>query len=374
MTTKTASGARPAWCLRFANGALQGRTLALKAGLNVLGAGAEADVLLPVSAVLPQHLLLEAGALAVTVRRCGDAPVALNGTRLDAARRSLVAGDVLTVGDIDLELDMADAAGSTHDPLLAAGAAQAAPVPPRDAGAAMGRGVRSVLAVAGLVIAASLLVIATTRHDSPADEPVTRASLAAVQQVLHDYPETHAVAEGARISVRGYVETRERQAALRRALGLLGAGIDLGVASADDLLEQARRFVGEPAVTFSYAGQGRLVAAGVVEDDAVRRQLRLLSEDLYPVALVADKVTVQPKSARPRPADLPPPAPAWKELLPARVVGISRDAQGVKHLQLADGSRYYEGATLKSGAELRRIDADSLVVAGAAAAPVAESE
>jgi type III secretion protein D len=40
----------------------------------------------------------------------------------------------------------------------------------------------------------------------------------------------------------------------------------------------------------------------------------------------------------------------------------------MRHIQLANGSRYYEGSVLRSGAELTRIEADGLVVSGGPAA------
>ena len=53
---------------------------------------------------------------------------------------------------------------------------------------------------------------------------------------------------------------------------------------------------------------------------------------------------------------------AWQELLPARLVGITEGEDGLRSIQLANGSRYYEGSVLKSGAELQHIEADGLVI------------
>jgi type III secretion protein D len=138
------------------------------------------------------------------------------------------------------------------------------------------------------------------------------------------------------------------------------------VVSAEEMVEQARRFVSDPGVTIAYAGSGRLVVSGTVEDDAVRQQIRRLSEDLHPMVLVSDKVTYRPKTARSNDegADARAQWAAWQNMLPARMVGITEDANGLKHIQLANGTRYYEGALLKSGAELTRIDADGLVLSG----------
>jgi len=54
----------------------------------------------------------------------------------------------------------------------------------------------------------------------------------------------------------------------------------------------------------------------------------------------------------------------WQSVLPARMVSITEDGNGLRHIQLSNGSRYYEGSVLRSGAELKRIDADGLVLSG----------
>jgi type III secretion protein D len=169
------------------------------------------------------------------------------------------------------------------------------------------------------------------------------------------------------VSVRGYVESRERRMALQQALARVSHGVSLSVVSADEMVEQARRFVSDPGVTIAYAGQGRLVVSGTVEDDAVRQQIRRLGEDLHPLVLVSDKVTYKPKPVREAVDDGAAARTqwaAWQDVLPSRMVGITEDANGLRHIQLANGNRYYEGSLLRSGAELQRIDTDGLVLRG----------
>ena len=48
----------------------------------------------------------------------------------------------------------------------------------------------------------------------------------------------------------------------------------------------------------------------------------------------------------------------------ARMVSITEDSNGLRHIQLSNGNRYYEGSVLRSGAELKSIDADGLVLSG----------
>jgi hypothetical protein len=46
--------------------------------------------------------------------------------------------------------------------------------------------------------------------------------------------------------------------------------------------------------------------------------------------------------------------------LPARIVGVTDDGNGSRYIQLANGSRYYEGSVLRSGTRLDRIDGSHL--------------
>jgi type III secretion protein D len=48
---------------------------------------------------------------------------------------------------------------------------------------------------------------------------------------------------------------------------------------------------------------------------------------------------------------------AWQAELPARIVGVTEDGNGSRYIQLANGSRYYEGSVLRSGTRLDRIEA-----------------
>src|SRR5438552_18989044 len=105
-TTSATNGATlPGWCLRFLSGAMKGRTIALKPGQNVVGSNGECDVMLPGSDVLPRHLVFTAGELVVAVQKLGGGALQLNREEMQAARRSLVAGDIVTVGQIELQLE-----------------------------------------------------------------------------------------------------------------------------------------------------------------------------------------------------------------------------------------------------------------------------
>jgi type III secretion protein D len=144
-----------------------------------------------------------------------------------------------------------------------------------------------------------------------------------------------------------------------------GSKVSVNVHSAEDMVEQARRYVGDPGVAVTYTGQGRLVLTGTVEDAAVRQKIRRLSEDLHPSVLVSDKVQYREKpKAENKDDDVRAQWDNWQSVLPARMVSITEDGNGLRHIQLSNGNRYYEGSVLRSGAELKSIDADGLVLSG----------
>jgi type III secretion protein D len=360
------------WCLRFLSGALRGRSIALRPGTNVIGSGGDCEVMLPGGEVQPRHLAFTVGELAVSVQRLGDAGAQLNGEDLPAQRRSVVPGDVITVGQIDFQLDRSQPAPAASEEAAdsmfldpeAALPAEEAEAGARRAGG-MGRARWVGLGVLGLALAGTV-ALASWRGGTAGAGSAQGPALEDVKKVLASYPEVQVVADGnGLLTLRGFVESRARKAALREALQPLGARVQLSVLGADEMVEQARRFISDPGVAVRYAGQGRLVVSGTSEDDDLRQQIHRLAEDLHPAVLVSDQVQYRAKPVREGDDERARAQwSAWRDVLPARMVGITEDADGMRHIQLANGSRYYEGSVLRSGAELQRIDADGLVIHG----------
>jgi type III secretion protein D len=363
----TADAPNPGWCLRFLAGAMRGRTLALAQGANLLGSAPECQVMLPASEVQARHLVVQVGALALTVQRAGDAAATLNGEELGTARRALVAGDVVSIGSITFQVERDYGAAAGEDSMFAesqlpgqAEAVAPAAPPPRTLARWAGAGVLLALALGLLAAGAHGGLGAPAQPAGP--------DLAAVRRVLEPGDEVEVVAQpGGAIMVRGYVPTRERARALAQALQPFGREVVASVQPADEIVEQARRYVDVPGVAVAYEGHGRLVFTGSTGDAGVRSRIARLADDLHPTVLVTDRVNVLPAAAA-RDTNLSDQWAAWQKLLPARVVGITEDADGTRHIDLADGSRYYEGAVLRSGAELKHIDADGLELAGGAPA------
>ncbi|HET7868297.1 MAG TPA: FHA domain-containing protein [Burkholderiaceae bacterium] len=355
--------AAPAWCLRFLGGPLRGRTLTLKAGANTLGSSAECEVLLPGGDVLPRHLVLQVGEVVVSLQKIGTASARLNGEDLLQPRRSVVAGDVISVGRIEFQLDRAYPAAEREDPLFAGPQSVLPESAPPQAPAAVrhpaGRWMGASVAALALLGLAGLALRGAAGDGPPGLAPL---NLAEVERALAPFPETEVQAlPGGTFNVKGYVETRQRRQSLREAMAPFGRRVSVNVHAAEEMVEQARRYLGDPAIAITYEGRGRLVVSGTVDDETVRQKVRRLGEDLHPNVLVADKVQVLPRPAQ-NEAEALTQAAAWQRLLPAPVVSIGADASGRHHIQLANGSRYYEGAVLRSGAVLTRIDVEGVSV------------
>jgi type III secretion system YscD/HrpQ family protein len=358
----------PGWCLRFLSGAVKGRTIALKPGANVLGSGGECEVMLPGGDVLPRHLVFTVGELVVTMQKVGTASARLNGEEMKQQRKSVVAGDIVSLGSIDFQLDRTYAAAAEPDDRMFAGpesvlpgAEAQAPQPaaPTPRYRYWAGGALAALALAGLAAVA-------VGAGSPPGNGFGSVNLAEVEKALAPYPEVEVLAApGGQFSVKGYVESRQRRQALQQAMAPFGRKVSVNVHAAEEMVEHARRYVSDPGVAVTYAGQGRLVLSGTVEDESVRQKIRRLGEDLHPAVLVSDKVAYRPKPEGERTTDLQAQWGAWQSVLPGRMVSITDDGNGLRHIQLSNGSRYYEGSVLRSGAELKRIDPDGLVVSGA---------
>jgi hypothetical protein len=377
MPPRAVEAAAPSWCLRFLGGALRGRTMALKPGANVLGSAAECEVLLPGSDVMPRHLVLTVGELVVSLQKVGAASVLLNGEDMKQPRKSVVAGDVVAIGRIEFQLDQVYPQQEQDDPMFAGPPSvlpddsmlpgMQAPRPRRTTSFWAGAGA-AVLALAGLAAVAVWSQRAAEVTDGDT------INLAEVEKVLAGFPETEVIAlPGGQFNVKGYVETRQRRQILRDAMARFGRRVSVNVHSAEDMVEQARRYVSDPAIAISYTGQGRLVISGTVDDETVRGKLRRLSEDLHPTVLVSDKVQYVPRPPKPQVRDTVDEreqALSWQRLLPSPVVSITEDEEtGMHHIQLANGSRYYEGAVLRSGAQLTRIKPDGVTVRGGSPPP-----
>ena len=376
--TTNNSSPSPGWCVRFLNGPLRGRSIALKHGTNVVGSGLDCDILLQ-GDVLPRHLVFTVGDIAVSVQKLGTAQARLNGDDLSMQRRSTVRGDIISVGSIDFELDKVRVEGSAPETPSEAKAESALDEPatvamsmsPGSSNAPLAMAkpwlpLRQGIAIGAVIVMATLsVVIGLYTYDSKSSWSIVNNSVdvESLHRLIADYPEVKMIDQAnGKVGVRGFVESRARRAALMDILRRFGDSISINVHSADDIVEQARRYLGEQDLSVDYAGQGRLIVSGNANNEAIHDKVARLSADLNSLLAVVDDVET-PKRARSTPiarrgSDLAD----WEKTLPSPMVGLTELPNGMRYIQLANGRRYYEGSTLKSGDELVNIEADHLVV------------
>lgn len=361
-----------AWCLRFLSSGMRGRRLTLKAGANLLGSAPECELLLPDTDARGQHLSLTAGEVALTVRRLADAPVELNGTEMTADRRSLVPGDVLRVGGIDMQVDReyAQAPGDdAPDSMFLneddAAAAHAA------ARAHTGRWWPRLAALALLTVFGVAAGAWAWRPPSRAHDDAPGLDMGRLRAALAEFPEVVAQPLDAAGVVRltGFVESSERQRALAAAVRGLGGRVQVGVTPLDEVVSRAREFVADPGVAVSYRGKGHLQLTGASDQAGTRERVQRLTRDLYPMVVVDDQLTYKPVV---RVAKSGSAVPDWADRLPARVVSITEGPDGLRFVQLANGDRYFEGAPLRNGGALGPVRADDLALPTNPSAPAAE--
>lgn len=350
------------WCLRFVSGPMRGRTIPLRPGINVVGSAGGCDVMLPGPDVDPRHLQFVVGALALAMERIGGSSVRLNGAQMNTARRGLMVGDRVALGHIEFELDRVYPVEEPGDSMFLD------PVAVREHGAPAAAAPLRKRSLAWPVFAAvfgiSVVMLWWTLAGSSGATHQPEGDLARLKLALADYPEVTLVAgEGGHMEVNGFVESQMRKLALEQTMLPFGSKATLRVQAVDALIDQARRFIGDPGVAVNYGGKGRLLMTGATESEVVRGKIAHLAEDLQPM-LVSDKVQYKPVDAAPRAQGNSSRAlwNNWQSLLPGKVVSITEGADGMRHIQLDNGHRYYEGALLKSGAELKLVTPDELVI------------
>lgn len=360
------------WCIRFLNGPLRGRTIALKQGANVVGSGADCDILLQ-GDILPRHLVFTVGDIAVSIKKLGTATAKLNGEDLSLQRRSVVRGDIISIGAVDFELGKVSVDSNAPDtrwnsrtdseldePEIIAQAEQPDLTPRRVA-----IPLKPAI-IAGLGVLAVTFMILIGMSSTPSGQAwniiSSQPDFETLHRVIAQYPELKVVDRpNGQLGVRGFVASRARRTALMESLRAFNGHVSASIHAADEIVEQAYRYLSVPGLSIDYAGQGRLIVTGTTTDEAVHQKIERLAQDLHSVVAVVDEVKAsnpQVVAAQKRSSEFS----KWENSLPSQMVGLTEFTNGMRHIQLANGVRYYEGSTLQSGEELVNIEADHLVV------------
>ncbi|MFS8973362.1 BON domain-containing protein [Cupriavidus necator] len=364
----TPAQAASGWSLRFLGGDVYGRLVTLRRGPNVLGTAADVDISVPGAEVQPRHLVLNVGDLAVSAERVGEAAVNVNGRPTTQRAFALAGGDILTIGALDVELLRAQPGVSeATDTLFAWAESGRRAARDADAQQAAGRGPNRWLlggaGVLGVVLLVSAGWMAATFANAGMAPRTQQVDPAAVRKTVAAYPELEVVSlPNGTVTVKGFVNSRVDRQRIVQALAPYGRGVQQQVRSADDLIEHIQRYIDEPGVGIAYQGQGRVLLTGTADPVGGRDKVKRVIEDLYPGVLVSDKIDYRETADSKRRQLREGRMETWQGVFPARVVSITEDGNGTRSVQLANGARYFEGAVLKNGAEIERIDADGVVL------------
>jgi len=324
--------------------------------------------------IQPRHLIFSVGEIAVSVQKFGTATARLNGEDLSMQRRSVVRGDIISVGSIDFELDKIKLDRSANNPradnstenAVEASATITSPLPIKKTKIKIPINFKKSALATGavgmtLILAAiALNIFDNDKINTPQRNTTTIVDVKDLGKLIAEYPEVQIEShQGGIVRVSGFVESRARRQTLTDALRGFQGQIVIHVYATDEISDQARRYLGEPTISVDYAGQGRLVVSGTSADSNVHSKIDRLGKDLHGIVAVLDRVDRAGQTAsissRGELAD-------WQKSLPAPMVGLTEDASGLRYIQLANGQRLYEGATLKTGDTIVNIEADHLVV------------
>lgn len=352
------------WSLCFLSGPMSGRTLWLAPGENWVGTGADCEVILPDREIAARQMCVHVGAIAASVQNFGGAPVTLNGAPLGEMRRTLAAGDTVTVGSIRFGVEHAALATP-----LPAGAAGALAVRREGAGpswlvahtpawlAALGarRLVLMLLALwSAFALAAGGYVAVATRGEFWWSHESRYERIREVEAALRGYPElTVSPGEGEGIVVAGYVRHADERTRVTQIAGGF-PGVSLGtVYVVDQLLAATRQTLSDTSLSAQYDGRGRIVLTGVASR-AIAQRVENFKRDAKPAVDVIDRVSYDDNAAG---AFITSTGGA----VPEDIAGLYGDDSGTRYIVTRDGRHFFEGATLPNGLTIASIGPDRVV-------------
>lgn len=352
------------WSLCFLSGPMSGRTLWLAPGENWVGTGADCEVILPDREIAARQMCLHVGAIAASVQNLGGAPVTLNGTPLGEMRRTLAAGDTMTVGSIRFGVE--HAAGAVAAPAGTGGSLAVRRGEDRPSWlvayapawlAALGarRLVLMLLALwSAFALAAGGYVAVATRGEFWWSHESQYERVREVEAALRAYPElTVAPGAGDAIVIAGYVRNADERAHVTQIAGGF-AHVSVGtVYVVDQLLAATRQTLSDTSLKAQYAGRGQIVLTGVASR-AVAQRVQNFKRDAKPAIDVIDRVSYDDNAAG---AFITSTGGA----VPDDIAGMYGDDSGTRYIVTRDGRHFFEGATLPNGLTIASIEASRVV-------------
>lgn len=348
------------WSLSFLSGPLYGRTLALKLGDNWVGSSAQCDVIVPDRDIAPRQLRLSVGQIAVSVQNVGDVEAMLNGAPLDSTRRALRHGDIVEIGDLKLGIV------PSAEQRASAGASQAQPATgrlTRWAAAPWAAWMASRRFVVGLGVLWGVLVLAGGAYLAiGATDPFWFQASATerMQQVasaLHDYPELNVKPTSTGFIVSGYVNSLSDRDRIQRIIQTFPQTAIGDVYVIDELLGSARLYFSDTPLSVTYGGRGTLLVGGSA-NRSLQQRVANYAKDARPALQVIDHVVYAGGAAPANKKAAPPIAGEVPD-----IVGVYDDGSGTRFIETSDGARYFEGARLPGGLEVRQISNDRVIFA-----------
>jgi type III secretion system YscD/HrpQ family protein len=284
----------------------------------------------------------------------------LNNEPLGAARRSMTAQDVLSIGSMRV--------GITRNPQAASAmpAGDLEPVSEPEA-AWLGRlrtlldGATSrsvVLVVAALWIGALMGAVgyafASWSGHLPWQPESALTQAHRLQQRLRAYPELSVTPRNDGVVVSGYVnDGTARDQVAQIVTSTDRAALD-NVYVVTDLVATAQTYFSDTALTVKYMGRGRIELTGTAERAKIEPRIRNYMKDARPALELVDHVRDAQLNA-PRSATL-----GGTDGIP-EITTVFASNGDRRYIETVDGTRYFEGAKLKDGPTLVSIDSEQII-------------
>lgn len=302
--------------LLILEGVHAGAELFLAEGLYMVGADLGCEVVLLDIGVDKQHLRLSVSGNHVNIERLGDAQVMLHGRAIEGKSFILLDGDVVRLGGAAFSV-----ASIASQPLETAMAqdegekdAAAAEIGPEE-----GRLPRRRLARVLVPLLALLVLV----------------GVGGSLRVL-----------GGGDAIAGLSQVPP--AAERRRDDAVHAGATAAAVADADLVPRVREFIADDALDVRLDGAGRIVVSGTSKKGLVREQIQRIAKEYAGTIEIVDEVSYMLDEGK-----------QSKIPLPQRITNVS--VGRTSWFQTADGAKNFVGSKLADGAEVIRIDMDSVV-------------
>jgi len=335
-----------------------GALIKLKNGSNVLGHAPDCDVVLADEGLAARHLDIVLEGRSAWIRRLEDAPLEVNGRRLESQRAIVRPGTVISVGACRIILQSPLATDS--DPDVDGGTADS-PLAGIYSSLLAGRWL--MLAVLGLGIFGIWWAwsdgLATRTHASQYASKTTAAQLFEQGFRNLNLADVQLLTVGQNnYRLSGFVDNQQQAQTLSAlAKNAPALRVESHVAVGSQIAAWISDSVANPEVSVRYTGKGEVIIEGEVRALNHRARLEQVNEQFARLVRINDKTRppAEPKSVVVRALE--------PTSLPYRAVPVISGRGGnVTHVLAHEQRRYFVGAVLPDGSVLEAVDAKQVVV------------